>query len=188
MSRETESSAQPQPQAAEATTENLLMKIAGTIVRDPSDMKDAVDWVTKLAQQVMAGEMTVSKDIDKMINLRMAELDELISLQLNEVMHHEDFQRLESSWRGLAYLINETETSSSLKIKVLNISKADLKSDLANAAEFDQSQTFKKVYEEEYGTLGGNPYGVLIGDYEFGRGPEDMVLLGGLSKVAMASH
>src|ERR1041384_1607030 len=115
MSHEAQTS--PQSQPAEATTGSLLEKIAGTMVRDPGEMKAAVDWVTKLAQQVMEGQIEVKKGLDKEINLRMAKIDELISLQLNEVMHNEDFQRLESAWRGLAYLVNQTETSNTLKIK-----------------------------------------------------------------------
>ena len=106
-----------------------------------------------------------------MINSRIADLDALISRQLNEVMHAEPLQKLEGAWRGLEYFVQQTETSSSLKIKLMNISKTDLFKDLDKAVEFDQSQIFKKIYEEEYGTLGGNPFGALIGDYEFGRHP-----------------
>ena len=123
-----------------------------------------------------------------MINSRIAELDALISRQLNEVMHAEPLQKLEGSWRGLHYFVQQTETSSSLKIKLMNISKNDLFKDLDKAVEFDQSQIFKKIYEEEYGTLGGNPFGALIGDYEFGRHPQDIALLEKMSGVAATSH
>jgi type VI secretion system protein ImpC len=103
-------------------------------------------------------------------------------------MHHPDFQRLEGTWRGLHYLIHQTETSSNLKIRVLNVTKRELLKDLEKAAEFDQSALFKKIYEEEYGQLGGEPYGMLVGDYEFGRGAEDIGLLKMLSNVAATSH
>ncbi len=136
----------------------------------------------------MTGQMVVSKDTEEMINRRIGQLDELISRQLNEVMHAEPLQKLESSWRGLHYLVHQTETSTSLKIKLMNVSKNDLFKDLDKAVEFDQSQLFKKIYEEEYGTLGGNPFGVLIGDYEFGRHPQDIALLEKMSGVASTSH
>jgi type VI secretion system protein ImpC len=103
-------------------------------------------------------------------------------------MHHADFQKLEASWRGLHYLVHQSETGENLKIRVLNVSKRDLFKDLERAVEFDQSTLFKKVYEEEYGQLGGQPYGMLIGDYEFSRHPEDIGLLKMVSNVAAASH
>jgi type VI secretion system protein ImpC len=103
-------------------------------------------------------------------------------------MHHPDFQKLESTWRGLHYLVQQSETGESLKIRVLNARKQDLLKDLEKAAEFDQSALFKKVYEEEYGQLGGQPYGMLVGDYEFGRGPEDVSLMKMISNVAASAH
>jgi type VI secretion system protein ImpC len=103
-------------------------------------------------------------------------------------MHAPEFQKLEGSWRGLHYLVMQSETSVMLKLRVLNISKKELGKDLEKAAEFDQSALFKKVYEEEYGTFGGAPYGALIGDYEFGRNPQDLALLEKISNVAAAAH
>src|SRR5258708_22941237 len=115
-----------------------------------------------MVQDVMNGQMTVSKDTELMINNRIGELDALISRQLNEVMHAEPLQKLEGSWRGLHYFVQQTETSGSLKIKLLNISKTDLFKDLDKAVEFYQSQTFQKIYEAAYGTLGGSPFGALV--------------------------
>jgi type VI secretion system protein ImpC len=123
-----------------------------------------------------------------MLAERIKQLDEMISLQLGDVIHAPDFQTLEASWRGLNYFVQNSETSTMLKIKVLNVSKKDLLKDLQKAVEFDQSQTFKKVYEEEYGTLGGQPYGALIGDYEITRHPQDIELVSKMSNVAAASH
>src|SRR4029077_227212 len=100
----------------------------------------------------------------------------------------EEFQKLEATWRGLHYLVHQSETGEALKIRVLKVSKRDLFQAMEKAVEFDQSQLFKKVYEEEYGTLGGEPYGMLIGDYEFGKHPEDISLLKMVSNVAAASH
>jgi type VI secretion system protein ImpC len=130
----------------------------------------------------------VSKDVETNIKVWIAAIDKKLSAQLNEVMHHADFQKLESSWRGLHYLVHQSETGESLKIRVLNVSKRDLFKDLEKAVEFDQSAMFKKVYEEEYGQLGGEPYGMLIGDYEFSRHPEDINLLKMISNVSAAAH
>jgi type VI secretion system protein ImpC len=130
----------------------------------------------------------VSKDVEANIKYWIAQIDKSVSSQLNEIMHHPDFQRLEGTWRGLKYLIDQSETGETLKIRVLNVSKRDLFKDLERAVEFDQSALFKKVYEEEYGQLGGEPYGMLIGDYEFGRSAEDISLLKMISGVAAASH
>jgi type VI secretion system protein ImpC len=160
----------------------------GRIGQTPEERANGKVWLKDLVSQVMNGQMTVSKDTDKMINQRIADLDALISKQLNEVMHAEEFQKLEGSWRGLKYLVSQTETSTSLKIKLMNASKKDIFKDLDGAVEFDQSQLFKKIYEEEYGTLGGNPFGALIGDFEFGRTPQDVELLEKMSGIAATSH
>ncbi|MCX7207604.1 MAG: type VI secretion system contractile sheath large subunit [Proteobacteria bacterium] len=146
------------------------------------------DLISELVDQVLAGTVTISRDLSASMDVRIAEIDALISEQLNEIMHHADFQKLESSWRGLKYLTAESETSSMLKIKVLNASKKDLLKDFKASSEFDQSALFKKIYEEEYGTFGGAPYAGLVGDFEFGRHPEDFYLLEELSHVAAASH
>ena len=103
-------------------------------------------------------------------------------------MHHPQLQKLEGTWRGLKYLLDQSETSPMLKIRVLNVSKKDLLRDLQKAAEFDQSATFKKVYEDEFGIFGGEPYGALIGDYEFSKHPEDLELLEKVSQVAAGAH
>jgi type VI secretion system protein ImpC len=182
-----------EPQTTVAVTSEsrgLLDRIAdeGRIGQSPEERTSGKLWLKDLVQDVMTGQMTVSKDTEAMINSRIAEIDALVSRQLNEVMHAEPLQKLEGSWRGLQYFVMQTETSSNLKIKLLNISKADLFKDLDKAVEFDQSQIFKKIYEEEYGTLGGNPFGVLVGDYEFGRQPQDIALLEKMSGVAATSH
>ena len=178
--------------AAEAVeqSQSILDRIAeqGRIGQSPEERSTGKLWLKDLVQDVMTGQMTVSKDTEAMINSRIADLDALISRQLNEVMHAEPLQKLEGSWRGLHYFVQQTETSSSLKIKLMNISKTDLFKDLDKAVEFDQSATFKKIYEEEYGTLGGAPFGALIGDYEFGRHPQDIALLEKMSGVAATSH
>jgi type VI secretion system protein ImpC len=146
------------------------------------------DLVKEFVAQVLDGSMTVAKDAEMMINARIAQIDHLLSLQLNEILHHAQFQKLEGSWRGLKYLMDNSETGVGLKIRVLNVTKKELLRDIEKAPEFDQSAIFKKVYEEEYGVFGGAPFGALIGDYEFGKHPEDMALLEGMSHVAAQAH
>lgn len=169
---------------------SLLDKIMaeGKLVRDESQKPYAKDLIGELVTQILDEGMVVNQDVMAMINNRIAQIDELITNQLNEVMHAEEFQKLEASWRGMHYLVMNTETSTSLKLRVLNISKKDLLKDLEKAVEFDQSALFKKVYEEEYGSFGGTPYTLLVADYEFGRHPQDMILLEKLSGVAAAAH
>src|SRR5687768_8525290 len=176
---------------AEAPQElNLLDKILseGKLARDDFQKERAKDMISEFVSQVMAGELTMSKNMDLAINSRIAEIDRLISAQLNEIMHHEDFQKHEGSWRGLHHLIKNSLTGTMLKIRVMSVTKKELLKDFERALEFDQSALFKKIYEEEYGTFGGAPYGALIGDYEFGNHPQDLALLESLSQVASAAH
>ncbi|RUL77720.1 type VI secretion system contractile sheath large subunit [Dyella choica] len=146
--------------------------------------------VRTLAEQVLNKADIVSDDVTQTINAYIAELDRKISEQLNLVMHHPEFQKLESAWRGLHYLVNNTETDQLLKIRVFNISKKELGKTLKRykGTAWDQSPIFKKVYEEEYGQLGGEPYGCLVGDYYFDHSPQDVEMLGGIAQVAAAAH
>ena len=179
------------PQGAETTEEvSLLDQIVqeGRMARDPASKERGKNLVKEFVTQVLEGAMTVSKDAEAMINARIAQIDHLVSIQLSEVLHHPDFQKLEGTWRGLKYLMDQSETSDKLKIKILNTSKKDLLRDLQRASEFDQSALFKKVYEEEYGIFGGAPFAALVGDYEFGRGPEDIELQEKVAQVASAAH
>jgi len=137
--------------------------------------------------QVVKPGQVVSKDVETNIKSWIAEIDKKLSAQLNEILHDPDLQKLESTWRGLHYLVFESETGDNLKIRVLNVKKQELFKDLTKAVDFDQSSLFKKIYEEEYGMLGGKPYGMLIGDYEFGRGAEDIALLTKISGVAASA-
>jgi len=174
----------------ETAERSLLDQIVeeGRIARDPAGRERGKNLIREFVAQVLEGSMTVSKDAEAMINARIAQIDHLLSIQLNEVLHNESFQKLEASWRGLRYLLDQSETSDKLKIKVLNVNKKELLRDLQRAPEFDQSALFKKVYEEEYGVFGGSPFSSLIGDYEFGRTPEDIELLEKVSQVAAAAH
>ncbi len=190
----TDQEQQAQPEGAEAQAveeeKGLLDQIIddGKMARDDSQKGYAKNLITEFVGQIMEGTMTISKDTEAMINTRIAQIDKLISDQLNEVMHHEDFQKLEGSWRGLNYLVMNSETGERMKIRVMNISKKDLLKDMEKASEFDQSALFKKIYEEEFGMFGGASYGALIGDYEFSSHPQDMALLEKVSNVAAAAH
>src|SRR5215212_7176142 len=155
--------------------------------KDESSEAQARDMISEFIQQVMEGR-GYSEDVESAINARIAAIDRALSLQLNEIMHHEEFQKLEASWRGLHHLVQNSETGTMLKIKVFNVSKKDLTKDMEKAAEFDQSALFKKVYEEEFGTFGGAPFGALIGDYEFTNHPQDMLLLEKISNVAASAN
>jgi type VI secretion system protein ImpC len=155
---------------------------------EPQQRAFARDIIADFAKQVLDGAIVYARDTESMVKARIAQLDALISAQLNEVMHAPEFQKLEGTWRGLQYLVNQSETGTMLKIKTFNISKKDLLKDLERAAEFDQSSMFKKIYEEEYGVFGGSPFGLLVGDFEFGNHPQDLSLLEKMSNVAAAAH
>jgi type VI secretion system protein ImpC len=176
--------------ASYSTEVSLLDQIVteGRIGRDEPSKTRGRDIVSQFVNQVLQGSITVAADTEAMINARIAQIDRLISGQLDEVMHHADFQQLESSWRGLKYLLDRSETGENLKIKILNVNKKDLLKDLQKAPEFDQSALFKKVYEEEFGVFGGAPFGALVGDYQFGKGAQDIELLEKIAQVAAAAH
>jgi type VI secretion system protein ImpC len=179
-------------QSAEAKTtdSSLLDQIVeqGRFGREGAARERGRDMVKEFVAQVLEGEMKLSRDADATINSRIAQIDHLLSLQLNEILHHPAFQKLEASWRGIKYMMDQSETSSMLKIRVLNVSKKELLRDLQRAPEFDQSVMFKKVYEDEFGIFGGEPFGALVGDYEFSKHPEDIELLEKVSQVAAGAH
>ena len=144
----------------------------------------AQELVKTLVEQALAGTVTFDRNLPRTIDKAIAAIDAKLSAQLNEVIHHQRFLQLEGSWRGLNYLVMNSETGTSLKLRVLNLPKRDLHRDLSRAVEFDQSQLFKQIYENEFGTPGGEPYGALIGDYEWSSHPEDIEDLRLISNVA----
>ena len=158
------------------------------IGRDDWERDQSRQQIATLVEEAMKGTLRVSKDLEATIAARIADIDRLLSAQLNVIMHTPEFQKLEGSWRGLHYLVMQSETGTTLKIRMLNVSKDEIRKDLEKAVEFDQSALFKKIYEEEYGAFGGAPYGALIGDYEFGRNPLEIGLLEKISNVASAAH
>ena len=153
--------------------------------------REAVEQaVQTLAQQALANTGLVSGDALRSIESIIAALDHKLSEQINVIMHQEEFQQLESAWRGLHHLVNNTETDEMLKIRVFNVSKKDLGRTLKKfrGTAWDQSPIFKRLYEEEYGQFGGEPYGALIGDYYFDHSPQDVQLLSDMAQVAAAAH
>ena len=183
--------ATPSPAAAATVTEaGLLDQIVeqGRFGKEAQAKERGKDMIKRFVSEVLEGSITMARDTEAALNARIAQLDHLISLQLNEIMHAPELQKLEASWRGLKFLLSQSETGTMLKIKILNVSKKELLRDLQRAPEFDQSALFKKVYEEEYGVFGGAPFGALVGDYEFGRSGQDIELLEKVSQVAAAAH
>lgn len=160
----------------------------GRFTQDASGTQRGRDLIREFVAQVLEGHLTVTRDTETSIQARIAEIDQLVSKQLNEILHHPSFQKLEGTWRGIRYLLDQSETGTMLKIKLLNASKRELLRDLQRAPEFDQSSLFKKVYEEEFGVFGGAPFAAMVGDYEFGRGAEDIDLLRRVSQVAASAH
>lgn len=178
-------------QAAAGTTEfSLLDDIVAQskVAKTTTEHNRAKDLIGELVKEVMDGTVVVSDNLSATLDARVAELDALISAQLSLVMHGEEFQKLESSWRGLHYLCKHTSTGESIKIKVFNTTKKELVRDFKTAIDFDQSALFKKVYEEEFGTFGGAPFGALIGDFDIGRQAEDLYFAEQMAHIAAASH
>ena len=155
------------------------------------EAKSAVEnAVLTLAQQALSQTQLIGSDVIVSIEAMIAELDRKLSEQINLILHHRDFQQLESAWRGLHHLVNNTETDEMLKIRVMNIAKTDLHKTLKRykGTAWDQSPVFKRVYEEEYGQFGGQPFGCMVGDYYFDQSPPDVELLGEMAKIAASAH
>jgi type VI secretion system protein ImpC len=174
---------------AAATEVTLLDTILdrGMRARDDMQRAHATGILGEFVRKISEGYIAPSRDVVASIDQAVAQIDQLLSGQLNEIMHTTEFQKLESTWRGLFYLVDRSETGETLSIRVLNASKKDLLDDLTKAVEFDQSGLFKKIYEDEFGMPGGKPFGALIGDFEFGKHPQDFLLLEKLSNVAAAA-
>jgi type VI secretion system protein ImpC len=178
-------------QLAELKGDELLDQIIDTGIK-PSTGQASRDRAQALIKSFVSEFMdpgkVVSKNVLHNINARIAAIDSLLSEQLDQILHHPELQKLEASWRSLHKLVMGTETGQTLKLKVLNVSKRDLLRDFQSAAEFTESALWKKVYEEEFGMFGGDPFGSLIGDFEFGKASQDVELLTRISEVAAAAH
>src|SRR5215471_1001428 len=184
---------QQDPQAEAGTVEvtefdSLLRK---EFKPKTDEAKEAVERAVRtLAEQALSQTKLISPDVTKSIEAIIAQIDKKLTEQINLILHHADFQKLEGAWRGLHYLVNNTETDEMLKIRVLNISKNDLGKTLRKfkGTAWDQSPIFKSVYEFEYGQFGGEPFGCLVGDYYFDHSAPDVELLNEIAKTAAAAH
>lgn len=181
---DTESAAQPGAAATTEAASLLDQAISATKQTEPERTQALLKTLT---EESLKGTVTFSKNLTITLTQAVNAIDRKMSEQLAAIMHHDRFRSLEGSWRGLNYLVMNSETGTGLKIKVMNSTKRELYRDLSKAVEFDQSTLFKKIYENEFGTPGGEPYGSLIGDYEFTNHPEDIELLGKVSNVAAAA-
>src|SRR5215471_10573606 len=156
-----------------------------------SESEQAIESAVKtLAGQALEHTALISDNTLDSITAIIGQIDQKLTEQINMILHHEDYQKLESAWRGLHYLVNNTETDEMLKIRVMNISKADLARTLKRykGTAWDQSPIFKRIYEEEFGQFGGAPYGCLVGDYHFDQTPPDVELLGEVAKISASAH
>jgi type VI secretion system protein ImpC len=186
---EAKTAVQPQAEAQEFSDFGALLNKEFKPKSDHA--QEAIQTAVKtLAAQALESSVVVSNDVVNTIAAIIAEIDRKLTEQINLILHHPDFQQLEGAWRGLSYLVNNTETDEMLKIRVLNISKKELGKTLRKfkGTAWDQSPIFKKMYEEEYGQFGGEPYGCLIGDYYFDQSPPDVELLNGIAQVSAAAH
>lgn len=163
---------------------NFLEQAITATKQTPRD--ETEELLKTLTHEALKGTVSWNKNLTVSINNAIAAIDNALSAQLSAIMSNEKFKNLEGSWRGLQHLVSNSETSSQLKIRMLNISKKELSRDLEKAVEFDQSQIFKKIYESEFGTAGGEPYSAIIGDYEFNVSPDDIDLLSNMSNIAAA--
>src|SRR5262245_19975753 len=189
MSESQEGQAQGQAQTEEVSEFQTLLNKSFKPKTDSA--KSAIESaVSTLAEQALKNTTLISDDVLKSIKSMIAAIDKKLTEQVNMILHHEDFQKLEGAWRGLHHLVSRTETDTMLKLRVLNISKAELGKELKKyeGTAWDQSPFFKKIYEEEFGTLGGEPFGCLVGDYHFDHTPPDVKLLGGLAQMAASAH
>lgn len=173
--------------AAQTTTAEISLLDQAISVTKQTEPDRVSELMRTLANEAMSGSVQFDKNLTVTLKRAIAKIDEQISKQLAAVMHAEKFKAMEGSWRGLHYLVKNSEIGEGLKIQVLNVTKKELAADLSKATDFDQSTTFKKVYEEQFGTAGGTPFGALIGDYYFSKSPDDIELLTNMSSVAAGS-
>lgn len=155
---------------------------------DEDQHEQSKQEILTLIKQIMDGHLRISGDTVSQVQARIGEIDKAIQLQVNQIIHAPQFQQLEGTWRGIEFLAKNTIVSPRLKIRLLNVSKQELASDLGRATKYDRSVLWKKVYEESFGQLGGEPFSVLVGDYEFSRSNADVDLLTRVSKVAASAH
>lgn len=180
---EAQGSGAVQTETIDAPVSLLDEAISVTKQTEPSRVEELM---RTLAEEAMSGTVQFNKNMTVTLKDAIAKIDAQISEQLAAIMHAEKFKNLEGTWRGLNYLVKNSEISGTLKIQMLNATKKEIASDLSKATDFDQSTLYKKVYEEQFGMAGGMPFGALVGDYYFTKHPDDVELLTNISSVAAA--
>src|SRR4030095_6930865 len=181
----------PQPEVGTVEVTEFDSLLRKEFKPKTDEAKEAVERAVRtLAEQALSQTKLISADVVKSIEAMIAQLDKKLTEQINLILHNEDFQKLEGAWRGLHYMVNNTETDEMLKIRVMNISKQDLGKTLKryNGTAWDQSLVFKQIYEAEYGQFGGEPFGCLVGDFYFDQSPPDVELLAEIAKTSAAAH
>ena len=180
----------PVEKLEELGSQDLLDEMITTGIRPSGGAarERAQDLIQNFVSELLDPGTVVQKGVTQTINARIAAIDGMLSRQVDQILHQEDFQKLEASWRGLNKVVMNSETGENMKIRILSVSKKELLRDFQAAAEFTESTLWKKIYEFEYGTFGGDPYAALMGDYEFGKGAQDVALMQSISEVAAAAH
>jgi type VI secretion system protein ImpC len=178
---------------AEKTTEeqtSLLDDIVQATKLRPTD--ESYGLAKKGVEALIAQLIEPGKKVDKIskadVDEMIAEIDNKMSLQLDAIMHNDQFQKLESAWRSLKYLVDKTNFRENIKVEILNVGKDDLLEDFEDSPEIPKSGLYKTVYTAEYGQFGGKPYGAMIGNYEFGPSPQDIKLLQYVASVGAMAH
>ena len=187
VNQQTTTQPQPQPVEVDEFTSLLQKEFKPGDDARKGRIEEAVQT---LAQQALADAAVIGEDVFSTVDAMRAALDRKLSQQINEIIHHESFQRLESAWRGLHYLVFNTSTGKDLKIRVMNISKEECRKTFRQYrdAAWDQSPLFKKIYEAEFGQLGGQPYGAFVCDYSFSHSAPDIEVMKGIAKIGAAAH
>ncbi len=179
----TEKEVQESAEAEVVSTSILAQAIGAT---KQTETSRAQELLSSLTEEALKGTVKWNKNITTTLNTTISDIDHIISKQLTHIMHHDEFQKLEGSWRGIHHTVQNCQTDASLKIQLMSLTKEELHKDLSKAVEFDQSQMFKKIYESEFGIAGGEPYAMIVGDYEFTNHPQDVETMSLMSNISAA--
>ena len=191
MAQETLQASGTQPQASEEALDDFSALLQKEFRPTDDARRSRIEQaVQTLASQALTNAQTIGGDVFATVDAMRAAIDRTLSEQVNKILHHEDFQKLESAWRGLQYLVMNTSTGKDMKIRVMNMSKEECRRMFRQFrdAAWDQSPLFKKIYESEFGQLGGQPYGAFVCDYSFDHSAPDLEVMKGLSRIGSASH
>jgi len=189
MSTETPTSDQPEP-APPAGESSLLQEILAETRKRPGEeaYEDARRGLEAVVSQIVLHKTKVESIDRPLVDMFIAEIDTKLSRQIDEILQHPTFQKLEAAWRGLKFLVDRVDFHENIKVELLNCSKEDLLHDFEDSPEVPKSGMYKIVYSAEFGTFGGRPYGAIMSSYDFGPGPQDITLLQKCASVATMAH